>query len=286
MEKFIINSETIPPDLEPDESLTLWRYMSFSSLCEILMNNYIPLISVSNFPDKSEGAVLKGILSKLPNFNKSVIEILIERIYRKNAYVSSWHISETENAVMWDRYTHGREGIAIKTNAKLLLESIEDIAHSPKVEDHTFSQLVIKRIKYKKYDPSDFEMSVELLEKGYDKMCFFYKMKDFESEQELRILKPHFENIFPTFYRNFPIHKNIDTLGSNLPNKTSIPLNLIFNNRLIEQIIVSPYAHSKFIETVKQYIRYIRFEDAPRDLIRPILIDPDIVVESGRKVWV
>ena len=41
--------------------------MSFASLCEILMSNYIPLISVSKFPDKSEGIMLKEVLSKLPN---------------------------------------------------------------------------------------------------------------------------------------------------------------------------------------------------------------------------
>ena len=59
MANFEINFGNIPPDLEPDENITLWRYMSFSSLCEILMNNHIPLISVINFSDKSEGAILK-----------------------------------------------------------------------------------------------------------------------------------------------------------------------------------------------------------------------------------
>ena len=65
MKNYEINFESIPLDLEPDENITLWRYMSFSSLCEILMNNHIPLIRISNFSDKSEGAILKGILSKL-----------------------------------------------------------------------------------------------------------------------------------------------------------------------------------------------------------------------------
>ncbi len=49
-----INEQTIPPNLEPSEDITLWRYMSFSTLCEIIMYDYIPLINVCNFPDKSE----------------------------------------------------------------------------------------------------------------------------------------------------------------------------------------------------------------------------------------
>ena len=69
MAKFEINSQNIPSDLEPNEDIILWRYMGFSSLCQILMNNHIPLISVSNFSDKSEGIILKEILSKLPNIN-------------------------------------------------------------------------------------------------------------------------------------------------------------------------------------------------------------------------
>lgn len=71
MAKFEINLETAPPDLEPNENIILWRYMSFASLCEMLMSTQIPLISVSKFSDKSEGIILKEVLSKLPNIGKN-----------------------------------------------------------------------------------------------------------------------------------------------------------------------------------------------------------------------
>ena len=115
MENYEINPKSIPPDLEPNEKITLWRYMSFSSLCEILMNDCIPLISIRNFSDKSEGAILREILSKLPDVYVDQIEYTIQK-YFESVYISSWHISENENAAMWDRYTHGGEGVAIKTN--------------------------------------------------------------------------------------------------------------------------------------------------------------------------
>ena len=60
-----INSDNIPPDLKYDENIILWRYMSFSSLCEILMYNYIPLIRSDLFEDKSEGIIFKEIIKKI-----------------------------------------------------------------------------------------------------------------------------------------------------------------------------------------------------------------------------
>ena len=85
MERYEIDPENIPSDLEPDEKITLWRYMSFGSLCEILMNNHIPLISIRNFSDKSEGVILKEVLSKLPNTYEESIEYAIQKYL--NGYI-------------------------------------------------------------------------------------------------------------------------------------------------------------------------------------------------------
>ena len=308
MAKFEINSQNIPPDLKPDEDITLWRYMSFSSLCEILMNNHIPLISVSNFSDKSEGVILQEILSKLPNINKNSLEFVMD-IYRKSIHVSSWHISENENAAMWDRYTYGGEGVAIKTNAKLLLNSIPDIEIKPLLANRRINNetgqieqvepteqiwlpptIVIKPIQYTDNKPSDFEMKEELLEKGYDKLSFFYKMKDFEDEAEMRILRSA-SNAYTYAYKDDSEIEKLNEIHTILPFLNTIPLRLIPNNQLIQQIVVSPYAHNRFIETVKQTIGYINFTHSnvqrdPRDTIQRILIDTNIVIESRRKKWV
>ncbi len=308
MAKFEINSQNIPPDLEPDENITLWRYMSFSSLCEILMNNHIPLIGVSNFSDKSEGVILKEILSKLPSINKNSLEFVME-MYRKSIHVSSWHISKNENATMWDRYTYGGTGVAIKTNAKLLLNSIPDIEIKPLLANRRINNetgqievvepteqiwlpptIVIKPIQYTDDEPSDFEMKEELLENGYDKLPFFYKMKDFEDEAEMRILRST-GNAYTYVYKDDSEIKKLNEIHTIFPILNTIPLRLIPNNQFIQQIVVSPYAYNGFIQTVKQTIAYINFTHAnvqrdPRDSIQPIFIDPNIVIESRRKKWV
>ena len=85
MKNYEINFGNIPPDLEPDENITLWRYMSFSSLCEILMNDRIPLIGIHKFPDKSEGAILKGFyLSYVPI--KRAFNIQCKNTMRQRTY--------------------------------------------------------------------------------------------------------------------------------------------------------------------------------------------------------
>ena len=190
MSKYEINSESAPPELEPDENVTLWRYMSFSSLCQMLTFDYIPTISISNFSDKSEGVILKEILSKSPKIHNSDIEFIMQ-LYYKSMCVSSWHESETENAAMWDRYTHGGEGVAIKTNAKLLMDSI--IIKGGNLKDKSISEYhrkhkkadrseplliaadigcLIRRVKYTDEEPSNFEIQERQLLWGYDLICF------------------------------------------------------------------------------------------------------------------
>lgn len=294
MENYEINPENIPSDLVADEKITLWRYMSFGSLCEILMNDCIPLISIRNFPDKSEGVILREILSKLPDIYVDQIEYTMQK-YRESVYISSWHISENENAAMWDRYTHGGEGVTIKTNAKLLLDCIPQqsivtkrqrgwiMPAPPKIKEDAIGpgRAIIKKITYIDNSPSDFEMRKEYFYNGYDKMCFFYKFIDFQDESEVRILTSEFRNQYgyammdPTIYGNGARKDPIS-----FENTLSIKIGSA--NKLIQQIVTSPHAHSKFIETVKQVIKHI---NTHRESSQSELIQCDID-ESRRKEWV
>ena len=296
MKNYEINFGNIPPDLEPDENITLWRYMSFSSLCEILMNDRIPLIGIHKFPDKSEGAILKGILSKLRT-NQEGVQYSMQKYY-ETTYISSWHEAENENAAMWDRYTYGGEGIAIKTNAKLLLDCIGTIADNYISRNETFSKLkldalsknanhipdiIIKRVEYTDRNPTDFAMAEKYLRNGYDQLCFFYKLEDFEDESEVRILRSTFHlcYIFASGDRR-DFSKIENNFKRSLPLEDAIPLKIDSAGKLIQQIMVSPYAHDHFIETVRQSIECINMFRQQRQT-DPIKCD---VIESRRKEWV
>ena len=270
---------------------------SFSSLCEILINDCISLISIRNFPDKSEGVILREILSKLPNVNVEQIEYAMQK-YRESVYVSSWHISENENAAMWDRYTHGGEGVVIKTNAKLLVERIpqqsviSDSELSPPLPIPTTKPIkgtfqpqraIIKPIEYIDKSPSEFEMSKEDFKNGYDKICFFYKMVEFKDEKEVRILTSLFldpYNYMRMDSEQFYEHSIIKPMSFN----NSLLRNIESANKLIEQVVISPHAHNNFIYTVIQIIQAInKYRESPPSQCEKIQFDID---ESRRKEWV
>ena len=110
---------------------------------------------------------------------------------------------------MWDRYTKNSNGVAIRTNAKRLLECIQFNLLSPIASDKDFCEesvnqtyarnmegstsyvhygLIIKPIKYISDKPSDFKMHEKYLYSSYDKLCFFFKRIDYRDEKEVRIL--------------------------------------------------------------------------------------------------
>ena len=288
MSKVEINYQNVLPDLESDESITLWRYMSFASLCEILLNDYIPLISIDKFSDKSEGIRLRKHIFNQSNSYEDAIEYAMKTYY-KSTYVSSWHERKNENASMWDRYTKGEEGVAIKTNAKLLYDSINtvesnridtcELFNRPIAENQLFiPQIIIKRIKYIDSIPSDFQINEQSLRQRYDLLSFFYKMNDYEDEAEIRILKSE----SPTAYSYINLSSNelmhFEKM-ERIKYTETLQLEIESANTLIQQIVVSPYAHSQFIDTVKQTISRINF-------CRNSPIDPNIVIESRRKGWV
>ena len=200
---------------------------------------------------------------------------------------------------MWDRYTYDSEGVAIKTNAKLLLDCIKDIKINRIFPHHYFSdtsldklpensiripQLIIKSVKYTNNNPANFDMKEKYLHNGYDKLCFFYKLEDFKDESEIRILRGTFAN--PYSFSAFDLSmilQNEKHLQSQLPkSQDSIPLEINSANKLIQQIVVSPHAHNQFIKTIEQSIVSINLL---RQIQRVDMIECDII-ESKRKEWV
>ena len=115
-------------------------------------------------------------------------------------------------------------------------------------------------------------------------MCFFYKMMDFKDEAEVRIL-------YSTFIEPYKLSQDHP---SNLPDihstfkdatvKNSVHLRIDSADKLIQEVVISPYAHNQFVETVKQImarINYCRRIQTPQS----VAVGFDIV-ESKRKEWV
>ncbi len=263
METFIDDKSKIPPCLECCEKTILWRYMSFSSLCEILMYNYIPLIRSDLFEDKSEGVIFREVIRKMGNTNPAGLDYAIE-CYKESTYISSWHISEHESAAMWDKYTHGKDGVAIKTNAMKLIHSIDN-------SEYENSARKIKEVIYTDENPSEFSMDEDLLEEYYY-IFFFYKMKDFEYEKEVRILislfhNPHSlaplnsEQVYNTKNHMDDLFKNNPALKNSYKNKKTHNMYIDSSLNLIDEIVLSPYSHKVFNDIVKQFLKLLGIEN-------------------------
>lgn len=307
---------SIPQDLKPDENIKLWRYMSFGSLCEMLIHDFIPLININKFSDKSEGAIIRSILPKLFTEKINDYKILTEKDtmdyiiskYFRHTYVSSWCKTETENAAMWDRYTQGNEGVAIKTNAKSLINSIKQYESDHKITPHEYfsdqyinsikqktnnplglfiPDIIIKEVKYEDYNPNNFKIGFNRFLNGYDRLCFYYKMKDFRDESEIRISR--MINFHPSIYLlsyNNKTYLELDK-EQDKHRQNSYPNDVYYlmtksSNDLIEQIVISPYAHKAFIKTVIETKNCINSDREKAGLEK---IDCDIV-QSKRTNWV
>ena len=129
--------------------------------------------------------------------------------------------------------------------------------------------------------PSDFQIDEQSLRQRYDLLSFFYKMDDYKDESEIRILKSEsppaysYTNLSPNELMHFERNSSINYTES-------VQLKIESASILIQKIVVSPYAHSQFIDTVKQTIEHINFY---RKSIQHPLIECKII-ESRRKDWV
>ena len=144
-------------DLEPSEDKGLWRYTDIPSLIEILTGGYIPLVRVSLLSDPAEGAILKSALNKAPratDFGKSYVF----DVYKKTSFVSCWCENKEELAPMWERFSP-RDGVAIKTTAKRLLESLPPPARSVSVTS-------IRYVRYIDESPNDIFSDLAELDLG------------------------------------------------------------------------------------------------------------------------
>lgn len=262
-------------DLEPSEDRILWRYTDIPSLVEMLTFEYLPLIRVSRLSDPSEGAILKAAINKLPkatDFGKN----FVFDIYKNTSFVSCWCESKEELAPMWERFTP-RDGVAIKTNAKRLLEcihrtrydGIKYVKYIDKSPDEMFSELSI----------IDFEEFEELKHNLY-----FYKLSDFTDEREVRILQCrkliNFAGMVTADGTNqYAIEQTM--VNHVVPKQDIVRININSMDDFITEIIVSPTARPGIYKIVRGLLRFLNeirvSKGKPKLKIR--------VKESRRKMW-
>ena len=164
--------------------------MDFSKFLSLLDRKALFFTRADRLGDPFEGSYSKINVKLRPAVHKDMpeeaLEKMLERVPEANkiaprfTYVNCWHINDYESAAMWKLYPRSHEGIAIRSNFKLLVESLNGYLER---------DVYIGTVKYIDYD-------TEWLPEGYTFYPFLHKRKSFEHEHELRaiILKPGIAN--------------------------------------------------------------------------------------------
>lgn len=265
-------------DLEPSEDTILWRYTDLTYLYTILREEKLPLISMRCLSDPFEGELLRLSLDNFPSATNKTKDFIFD-IYKKTIYMSCWCKYEQELAPMWDRFS-SKDGIAIKTTAKRLIESIQNS-----------DRISIKPIEYLSNVSEIIPSFINLSALGSDNFLYFnryerglccYKLLDYEDEREVRVVLSK----APFNMHELLISKNLKDYGVNnivegIEIKDIEKWDIVSMENIIDEIIISPEARPEIKNIIKDMISFVNQE-------RTIKGSPELDIkinDSRRKKW-
>lgn len=227
---------------------TVWKFMDLEKFESMLKNKSLFFAKPSAFIDPLEGSYSKFDVDTFEE--KYSVSNLTSREYMKKiqdfSAISCWHMNDYESAGMWDLYLSGKDGIAIKTNYKNLLKSINDLRY-----------LVFSGAQ--QYIDFKTQMTSRNI---YDTL--FYKRKSFSHENELRLMiiasRLDQEYLQHLYYLDgvpeYAWEQRIEEMevksyefSNDKGNFVSCDL-----NKLLEEIYISPNSKPEVVERVKRLV--------------------------------
>jgi hypothetical protein len=204
---------------------TLWRYMDLQKFLMLLHTSSLWLSRADHFDDTFEGSiseetnrVLKYSSDVTPEMRENFGKI--SDMWKQWTFVSCWHMSENENALMWSAYA--KNGLAVKTKfSKLSLQLPEQAFLSP--------------VLYKDYDS-------ELVPIG-TQIQYYVKRHHFSDEREVRalIVDPPFNISYGEYEAPPP--------NSEAGRAISINVDL-----LLDAVVIRPFATDQEYEMLQRVI--------------------------------
>jgi len=165
------------------------------------------------------GQIVFASDEKTKDHNKEINNKDLERpqsihdSWRKECYICSFHMSDYESAALWSIYTKARQGIAIQSTFKKLIDSLEN---------YNMNHVFIGTVKYIDYESGIIPVEQNLY------LPILHKRKSFEYEREIR---PVISQPSEIFVGETP-HKECEKHGG-----LNVPINL---DCLIENIFLAP----------------------------------------------
>ena len=197
----------------PEPDAVLWRYMDFTKFVSLLDTQSLYLARADLLGDPFEGSSpARNVKLRPHRYPSEFIEKISStaKIAREMIFVSCWHVSNSESAAMWRLYSREHDGIAIRTDYQSLWNSMTDT-------DMTY----VGQVSYIDY-------SNTVISEGNIFDSFLFKRKEFEHEQEVRLVRLE--------------------MGSNPPNGIC---HAVVLSVLIKAIVIAPYAQDWFDTLVR-----------------------------------
>ncbi len=218
----------------------LWRYLKFWKFKDLIQRNSLFFSSPLKFEDPYDGfpsklncdigcniTVMKNGETKVSTYKETfgdqshqIIQMKINsaKKMRQSSFVNCWHINEGESDSQWKIYGGDEPSLAIVTSFKNLCDSIIDSFEIYGSSVHYYRQN-------------------ELTSEGNAFLYLIWKRWAYEHEKEFRLIywDPKLLNIDP----------------KDIPPNVLVSIDPI---KMIEKIIISPYATQESMNEVQQFI--------------------------------
>lgn len=216
----------------PDHSKTVWRYIDFTKLVDLLINEELYFCRADNLDDPFEGTFRWADFKK-GKHQFSSMEMETKRFY----FLNCWHINDVQSDAMWKIFLETKNGIAIRS-------TVGDIIKALKVAK---DDVYIGEVYYRDYSKVTF---LELLNekqnllyegRGASLNQFNYKRLSFEHEKELRL-----------YHVDIPIphaQKGIEPREPLAEKRIAVDI-----DALVNEIVVAPFADEWFVKLVSQLV--------------------------------
>ena len=156
-----------------EDSLRLWRYMSFDRLVHLLATETLWLAPLSGMEDKREGTWIDVQASKFQD--------RVQQGYDHAAaqtVVSSWIAANEELLHMWNSYAPEDAGIAISTDVYSMIRTLAGSS----IRDDVFYLMRVE------YCDQPHNIPVTIPGTFWPPICAKYKSRDFRYENEVRVV--------------------------------------------------------------------------------------------------
>jgi len=225
-----------------DENTKIWRYMTTWKFEDLLKKNELFFCRADKFDDKYEGNVTNNLRTE---GGRSVNDI--REVFKPYTYINCWHENEQESKEMWKLYLQEKDGVAIQSTFKKLETSIIDgINHS---DEEGICLFLIEYIDFKTFKMPEGNGGID---------PFLYKNKEFEVENEFRLLLQNIPVVTGGKNKYVVTTRDKTKIGIAEPKKFNFAEKGKFLkidlDELIESIIITPTASNEFKQSIESIL--------------------------------